>query len=214
MKNQTQRITLTAMFCALAFVMVAVIRIPVVLFLSYEPKDVMIVISGFIIGPATAAIVSVITSVIELFTISDTGIIGCIMNIISSCSFACTASYIYKKKRTLFGAGLGLVMGCVVMVVLMLLWNYSITPIYMGYPREAVVELLLPVFLPYNLVKGGLNAAFAFLLYKPVVNALRRTDLIPQSGGSKGKANIPMICVALAIIITGIIFILSKNGII
>ncbi len=53
-----------------------------------------------------------------------------------------------------------------------------ITPIYMGYPREAVAELLLPVFLPFNLFKDGLNAASTFLLYKPVVSALMKSGYI------------------------------------
>jgi len=43
--------------------------------------------------------VSVIVSTIEMMTISETGILGCIMNILSSCSFAGVASAIYKKKK-------------------------------------------------------------------------------------------------------------------
>lgn len=68
--------------------------------------------------------------------------------------------------------------GCFTMICIMLLWNYLITLIYMGYPREAVVQLLLPAFLPFNLLKGGLNATFTFLLYKPVVHALSKTGLV------------------------------------
>ena len=132
MKNQTQQITLTAMFCALALAMVSFVRIPIVLFLKYDPKDVIIALSGFIISPMTAAIVAIISSVIEMLTVSDTGVIGCIMNIISSCSFACTAAFVYKRKRSLFGAGLGLILGCIVMTIVMLLWNYCMTPIYIG----------------------------------------------------------------------------------
>lgn len=97
MKNQTQQITLTAMFCALALAMVSFVRIPIVLFLKYDPKDVIIALSGFIISPMTAAIVAIISSVIEMLTVSDTGVIGCIMNIISSCSFACTAAFVYNR---------------------------------------------------------------------------------------------------------------------
>ena len=38
----------------------------------------------------------------------------------------------------------------------MLLWNYLITPIYMGMDREEiVVPMLIPVFLPFNLVKAA-----------------------------------------------------------
>ena len=106
---------------------------------------------------------SVIVSLIEMVTISENGILGCIMNIVSSCSFACTAAVIYKKKRTLKGAVTGLLAGSVAMVLVMMLWNYLIAPIYMGYPGEAVAKLLIPAFLPFNLLKSGLNAGFTFL---------------------------------------------------
>ena len=46
----------------------------------------------------------------------------------------------------------------------------------MGCSREDIVELLLPAFLPFNLIKGGLNAAFTLLLYKPITQALRRSE--------------------------------------
>lgn len=214
MKNKTKSLTLTAMFCALAFTMTAVIRIPVVLFLKYDPKDIIITLCGFILGPLSAIVVSVVTSLIEMVTISDTGPIGCIMNIISSCSFAFTAALIYKKKKTLSGAAIGLISGCIAMTAVMLVWNYCITPLYMGYPREAVAELLLPAFLPFNLIKSLLNAAFAFLLYKPVVGALRKTHLIPESNAEKTKANIPMIIISALVIVTCVLVILSMNEII
>ena len=157
MKSKTQKITTIAMLCAIAYIVTAVGRIPVVLFLKYDPSDVIVTLGGLIWGPMTSLIVSVIVAVTEMMTISDTGIIGCVMNIVSTCSFACTASAVYKKKRTLSGAVTGLVSGYAVMTTVMMIWNYSVTPLYMGYPREAVAELLLPAFLPYNLLKGGLN---------------------------------------------------------
>lgn len=219
MNNKTKKITFGAMLCAMAFVMVAVFRIPVVLFLKYEPKDIIITLGGLIWGPGMAAIVSVIVSVIEMFTISDTGIIGCIMNILSTCSFACTAAFIYKKKHTLAGAVTGLLVGSVLMIIVMMLWNYLITPLYMGYPREAVVELLLPAFLPFNALKAGLNAGFTFLFYKPVVTALRKAGLIEENTSksettSKKSGVLGVSIVAIALVITCILFILSMNGII
>ena len=176
--NKTKKLTTISMLCALAYVAVIVGRIPLVLFLKYDPKDVVIVIGGFIFGPLTAFTITVIVSIVQMFTISGTGIWGCIMNIVSSCSFACTAAFIYKKKHSLSGAILALFCGWSCQVGIMMVWNYIIAPIYMGYPREAIVELLLPAFLPFNLIKGGLNAAITMLLYKPIVTALRRSNLI------------------------------------
>lgn len=96
MNNNTKKITTTAMLAAIAYVVVVVGRIPVVLFLKYDPKDIIITLGGLIWGPLTSFIVSVIVSMIEMVTISENGILGCIMNIVSSCSFACTVVVIFK----------------------------------------------------------------------------------------------------------------------
>lgn len=202
------------MLSAIAYVVVVVGRIPVVLFLKYDPKDIIITMGGLIWGPMTSLIVSVIVSLIEMVTISENGPIGLVMNIISTCSFACTASFIYKKKRTLSGAVIGLVAGSLTMVLVMMLWNYLITPIYMGYPREAVAALLIPAFLPFNLLKAGLNAGFTFLLYKPITMALRKAGYISESQNAQSKKPIGLWLLAGAIVITCILLILSYNEII
>ena len=182
--SKTKKLTTISMLCALAYAAAAVGRIPLVLFLKYDPKDVIIAIGGLLFGPITSLAVTVIVSVVEMFTISETGVFGCIMNIISSCSFACTVASVYRKKPELSGAALGLLCGWGCQVAVMMLWNYLIAPLYMGYPREAVVELLLSAFLPFNLIKGGLNAVITMLLYKPVVTALRHSHLVESRQGS------------------------------
>lgn len=214
MKSKTKQITTIGMFCALAYVVTTVGRIPLVLFLKYDPKDIIIVISGLIFGPLTSFTVALIVSFVEMFTISENGILGFIMNVISSCSFACTASFIYKKKHTLLGAVIGLLCGWGCMVSVMLLWNYMITPIYMGYPREAIVELLIPAFLPFNLIKGGLNAALTMLLSKPITTALRHSRLLEtEPATTKARINVGVLLVTLLIIVTCVLFILSFNGV-
>lgn len=213
MQSKTRKLTAAAMLCALAYVAVAFGRIPVLLFLSYEPKDVIIALGGLIWGPLTALAVSVVVSIIEMLTISGTGVLGCIMNILSSCAFACTAAFIYRKKRTLTGAVIGLASGVVVMVVVMMVWNYLITPIYMEVSRETVLGLLIPAFLPFNLLKGGLNAALTFLLYKPVVSILRRTGWLDAAAAQRPKRHIGMILLAVLVVVTCVLFILSLNGV-
>lgn len=179
MKNsKTKKLTTVGMLCALAYVAVAIGRIPVVLFLKYDPKDVVIVIGGLIFGPLTSLVMTLTVSVIEMFTISSTGVWGCMMNILSSCSFACIAAFFYKRHRTKPGAVKALACGWACQIAVMMLWNWLVAPIYMGYPREAVEALLLTAFLPFNLLKGGLNAGITFLIYKPVVTALRRLQLV------------------------------------
>ena len=48
MESKTKTMTRVAMLSALAFAAVLFIRIPMVLFLEYDPKNVIITIGGFI----------------------------------------------------------------------------------------------------------------------------------------------------------------------
>lgn len=208
-----KKMTTIAMLCAIAYVLMFTIRIPVVLFLKYEPKDIVIAIGGFILGPMSAFTVSLVVGLIEMITTSDTGIIGFVMNVLSSCTFACTAAFIYKKMRSLKGAVTGLITGTAVMVAVMLLWNYLITPLYMNMPRSEVAKLLVPAILPFNLLKGGLNSAITFLIYKPVVGTLRKTNLVP-AGNAGGKSSVGVSVAAVAVIITCVLAVLAFNNII
>ena len=215
MNEKIKRICTIGMLSAVAFLVVYTIRIPMVLFLKYEPKDVVITIGGLIYGPMAAMIISVIVSFVEMITMSDTGIWGLIMNILSTCAFACTAAWIYKKKRNMQGAVIGMVAGCILMVVVMLLWNYLITPIYLGYPRGQVAAMLPTVFLPFNLFKGTLNTAITLLLYKPVVTGLRKASLLPPVRDGKGeRKRLAMWPVIVVILATSVLILLVMKGVI
>ncbi len=198
-----------AMLTAVAWVVTYLCKaIPSVIgFLDFEFKSVVICIGGFTLGPAAAIILSVLVPVVEFFTYSGTGPYGLIMNIAATASFCCPACYVYKKHHSKQGAVIGLAVGTVVLTLVMVLWNYLITPLYQGTPREVIASMLLPVFLPFNLTKGGLNMAATLLLYKPVVTALRRAGLVPPSQGGQGKKfSGGFVLFALALLITFVLF--------
>ena len=173
MKENARKLTAAGMLCALAYASSAVGRVPLVLFLKYDPKDIVIALGGLALGPLTALGVVAAASLLELLTLSEHGVMGFLMNVISSCFFACPAALIHRRRPGLSGAAAGLLCGWGCMVSMMMLWNWLIAPIYMGVPREEVGKLLLPAFLPFNLIKGGLNGAATLLLYRPVTAALR-----------------------------------------
>ena len=202
-----------AMFAALAYVSVVISKVipNVAGFLSYEPKDAIIVIVGFLMGPLSGVILSVLVSFIEMITISTTGFYGFLMNVIATCAFVLPATLVYKKKRTKTGALIGLLLGVVSMTACMLLWNYIITPLYMKVDRSQVVGMLIPVFLPFNLIKGGINAGITLLIYKPIVTALRSARLVEPSTESTGKAkfSIGFFLISLAILVTFVLAFLA-----
>lgn len=211
----TKKMVLLAMLAAVAYMLVALVRIPVlpmVPFLKYEPKDVIITIGGFMMGPSAAFIISFLVALVEMVTISTTGPIGCLMNLISSACFACTAAAVYKKKRSIGGAVLGLLLGSACMITVMLLWNWLITPLYMGVPRQTVEGMLLPGFLPFNALKAGFNSALTLLLYKPLVSALRKTGFIPQKVSNPASAKWGIYLLGAALLVTCILLLLVCQG--
>ena len=210
-KFSAKKLVLLAMLAAVSYLVVALIRIPVVLFLSYEPKDVVVTIGGFLLGPMASFLISVVVSLVEMVTISSTGPIGGLMNLLSTCAFSCTAALVYKKRHTMAGAVWGLGLGAVTMISVMLLWNWLITPLYMGVSRDAVEGMLLPVFLPFNTLKACFNSAFVLMLYKPLVGALRKTGLVPTPT-KHGSVKIGIYLLAAALLVSCIFLLLVRQG--
>ena len=211
-----RRLTIMAMFTALAFVAVAFVRIPVMMWLSYEPKDVLLTIGAFLLGPIEGVIMTVVVALLELVTISNTGLIGFVMNVFSSCLFVCTASLIYHRKRTLTGALIGLISGAVLATGGMLLWNYLITPLYMeNATREMVAGMLIPLFLPFNALKSALNATLTMLLYKGVSSTLRAAKLLPPAEkNANGKKFLAVTVLSALVLVALILALLAWKGII
>lgn len=212
--STTRKIVALAMLAAMAYVLMLVSHvIPKVSgILQFDIKDIPIIMGGFVFGPLASVCVSVLVSALEMVTVSTTGPIGLLMNVIASSAIACTASLLYKRWQNIKGAVAGLVAGVLAMTAVMLLWNWLIAPIYMNVPRDMVVSMLIPVFLPFNLLKGGTNAALTLLLYKPLVHALRRMNLAPErhAGAAKHtfKMNIGVLIAALFVVASCILAVL------
>jgi len=201
----TRRLTLTAMLAAMAYVAMLVTRpLPHVAgFLSYDLKDVVVVIAGFMLGAAPAMIITLVVSLIEMVTVSTTGPIGLLMNVLSTAAFVLPPVVMYNRNRSLRSAALGLTLGVLLMTAVMLAWNYIITPLYMNVPRSVVAGMLIPTFLPFNLVKGGLNAGITMLIYKPAADALRAANLLaPSAHPVRRGFNLPVTLVSLFVVAT------------
>lgn len=193
-KNKNRKLTETAvgiaMFAALAYGVTFVFRIPVS-FLTFDAKDAVITVASFVYGPIAGVVMSLLTALLELVTVSGTGLYGFVMNFVSSAVFAATASGIYKLWRNPRGAVLGPILAVFTMTGAMLLMNIWITPIYMtiitgATVTQAEVIALIPTLLfPFNLAKGLLNAALAMLLYKPLSVALSRAGLVGRGEEKK-----------------------------
>ena len=74
-QNYIRYITFLAAFGALAYLSAAFLKIPMISFLKYEPKDVILILGGMVFGPIFSIILSIIVPFFEMITVSSTGII-------------------------------------------------------------------------------------------------------------------------------------------
>ena len=169
--EQIRKLIVMAMLVAVSVVLIYLVHIPFppAPFLEYDPADLPILIGALAYGPVAGLVLTIVASVIQGLTVSAaSGPWGILMHIIATSSLCLTAAGIYRIRHTRGGAVLGLSLGTVVMGVVMVIANHFVTPIWMGVPVEAVDAMLLPVMLPFNLMKAGINSLLTFLVYKAV----------------------------------------------
>ena len=177
-REKLLRMVVVAVFCALAYACQFVFRIHVA-FLTFDAKDAVMAIGAMIFGPLWGVVMSLLVALLELLTLSGTGVYGFIMNFASSAAFTAICAGVYKHKRTMTGAVAGLAAAVLGTTALMLLLNLIVTPYYMtGGSVEAVVELIPTLLLPFNLTKAMMNAGLVLVLYKPVSVALKKARVL------------------------------------
>ena len=170
--KKTKLITTLGLMAALSVLLVTLVHFPIfpaAPFMEYDPADIPIFIATFMFGPTAGLILTVVVSLVQGLTVSaGGGEMGIIMHIVSTGAFAVIAGNIYKRNRNKKGAVIALISGVITMTVIMAFCNILLTPIYMHVERSVVISMLLPVIIPFNLIKAGVNALITMLVYKKI----------------------------------------------
>lgn len=229
--QKIKKITIIGLFIALAYAVSAILPIKVS-FLTLDFKDVISTICGLFFGPIAGLVSAATVPFVEMITTSSTGFYGLVMNLISSLTFVGIASVIYKYKKTIYGAILGLVTASVATMGIMTLANILITPYYleiaMGMPlsvaKDTVKTLLPTTIIPFNIVKSILNAGFTMLLYKPLSKILKsmgitksfnteaKSDKVQNANSSKTRSLIVTLLSALIVAVALVIVFVVLGG--
>ena len=187
-KVNTRKLVLTAVLGAIASVMMMEpFSFPIPIMPSYIKMDfseVPALIASFSMGPISGAAVCFIKNVINAF-FSKTGCIGELSNFLLGVAFVVPAGYVYKFKKNRTGAVIASITGSVTMALTGVATNYFIIfPLFSKYlmPIESIIGMyqkimpsvdgmlmcLLIFNLPFTLVKGLIDSALTFLIYKRI----------------------------------------------
>ena len=168
----TRRIAVYALFVALSMAVsfIEFPLIPGVPWLKYDPSGIVCLVAGFAYGPAAAVLVSVLGFVPHVF--ADPW--GSLMAIAVALAMSVPAALIYRRARTRRGALIGIITGAMVALVVAIIGNLLVTPIYADMTVEQVAAMIVPALLPFNLAKLAVHGVVTFLIYKPISNLLNR----------------------------------------
>ena len=168
----TRQLVTMALLCAIG-VLLSFIEFPLipgVTWLKYDASAMPAMVCGFAFGPGGGLAVGIAGAIIHGILMADFS--GAIMNILVVIGFVVPAALVYQKRRTLPAAVAGLVASVVAAIVMAIVGNLVITPGWLGVPVDAVVAMIIPVLLPFNLAKGAINAVLTLAVYKSISNLI------------------------------------------
>lgn len=162
----TKRIALCALFVAVAMV-ASFIELPIfppAPWLKYDPSGVVCLVAGLAFGPSTGALVSVLSWLPHLIMNPWGGLMGIL------CALALTlpAALIYQHNQTRNGAIVGMVVGALVTLAVAIVANIIVTPLYAGVTTADVIAMVVPILLPFNVIKVALNCVITLIAYKSI----------------------------------------------
>ncbi len=178
----TRQLVIMALMAAIATLLsfVEIPILPAAPWLKYDPSFVPSMVTGFAYGAGPGVAVGLVTAILHIFMTGNFW--GGVMNILVVCAYVIPASLIYVRKHTWRGAAIGLVIGSICQIIVAILANLVITPIYAGMPVESVIALIIPVLVPFNVLKVVLNSVITIAVYKAISNLIT-----PKKNQVKGR---------------------------
>ena len=192
LSTKTHKIVVTAILSAVATVLMFIsFPIPFLIppFVKMDFSELPALLAAFSMGPVSGMMVCLVKNLINLLFTTTSGV-GELCNFLLGVCFVIPAGWIYKVRRTRSGALLASGAGAVAMAVLSVPVNYFISyPFYTTFmPLDTIIGMyqylltsvdgllacLLIFNMPFTLLKGILDVALAFLIYKPLSPLLHK----------------------------------------
>jgi riboflavin transporter FmnP len=178
----TKQLVTMALMGAIA-ILLSFIEFPIMPAASFLKLDIALVpaaVVGFAYGAGPGILVGIVYAVAHAAI--DGNWVGALMNSIVTIAFITPSAAIYKRNRTLKGAVIGMCVSAVLLVVAAIVANLVIDPLFYGIPFDAVVGLILPAILPFNIIKAIVVSILTAIVYKSISNLIT-----PEKDQVKGR---------------------------
>ena len=185
MNSRLKKDILATLLGTLAFLIMLLVSIPVIptaTFLKYDPSGFLLLLSGALLGPACGVLSCFIKGF--LYFITGAGnIFGVISDFLANIIFMIPAVLVIRRRGgSVKAAAAGCALGTVLATLAMIPINLVILRLELGLMPDAVMAMMLPAILPFNLLKGVLNSVIYFLAGPPLTRLVARLSEKVGSG--------------------------------
>ena len=166
--TKKKKIVGTAIFSALAFVisLLEFSIFPQVEFLKLDFANVFTLLGGFIYGPISAVVISLVKELLCLLK-SSSGGVGELANFILTVSFVIVPTTVYRYRKGFKIVVITLLIGCLLQTAMSLLTNrFVLLPFYMGNGATSFFESVWYFILLFNVIKAVTISLLTIVLYK------------------------------------------------
>ena len=194
-KDRVRVITVTGVLSAVAFLLQLIeIPLPMLMptFIKFDFSDLPALIGSFALGPVCGIVIELIKNVLHALLATGSFGVGELSNFVLGAVFVGVAGCIYRRSRSKRGALIASLAGAIVMAAISFPSNlFIVYPVYYQFmPEEtilaayqtilpgmkSVAQSLLVFNVPFTFVKGILDVAITFAVYKKISPILKGND--------------------------------------
>ncbi len=172
---QVKKIVYIGMFSAIAFILMSTISIPIIpyaTYLRYEPSEVASIFVAVLFGPWAGVVVCFLKDLLYFFFRAKS-IFGPTADFFASSVFTFIIGAVYYKhrnKKSLIIAGIIATIG---RIFVMIPINIVILWLQFGFTTKKVLNMMLPIIIPFNSLKSIINFIAFYLIFFILIKRTR-----------------------------------------
>jgi riboflavin transporter FmnP len=175
--EKVHSLALDGILAALGVVLMLLVRVPLLPaapWLIYDMGDIPAMIGGLILGPAHGLLILAVVCIVQMVTPVSSGLYGLIMHFVASGILVLIPALMWKMKKSQPMLVVSLLLAAAAMTAIMIPLNLVVTPIFLGVTVDEVMPMILPILLPFNAIKGLINAIATFIVFQSVKGLARK----------------------------------------
>ena len=178
--SSVKRLALDGVMAALGVVLMLLVRFPLIPaapWMLYDGGDIPAIVGALIVGPWHGLLILAVICLVQLLTPNSSGFYGLLMHFLASGLMVFLPAFVWRRRGTQKALIISLIAAALLMTAVMIPLNLLIAPLFLGTSLDDVIKMIVPILIPFNLVKGLINIAASYLIFRGIQGIVRKIEL-------------------------------------